>query len=220
MTPADSKRYKIDNIDTFLRVLHSDHRYALAFRNKAEQHITAKLRRKFVKTSPDVVIDAFNNTLVKFLQSKTFRDEGFLDGQPKDGWTAHELATSNLGGYLYRGSANEMILAYRRSKHHLEPAKDGEQQAPGTKRDEANELSDDDPLSDPALAYEHSAMLERMRECLNKLTDKLRATMFLWLDDMNLAEIAERQDIPVATVKSRIHAAQKFVADCTKRGME
>ncbi|KAG1435571.1 hypothetical protein G6F57_021069 [Rhizopus arrhizus] len=80
--------------------MHADPRYALEFRNKAEQHITLKLRKKFFNTTPEGVVDAFNNALMKFLQTRTFKDEGFQHGQPAGGWAAHELAVSKLGGYL------------------------------------------------------------------------------------------------------------------------
>lgn len=221
MTLPTPKRYVINDVDALIRIMHRDHRYALDFRNKAEQHITLKLRKKFFRTSPEVVLDAFNNALMKFLQVKTFRAESFLEGQPADGWTAHELAVSKLGGYLYRGSANEVIMAYRRSKHEVELVDlDDAAQDARAKHDDFNELSDPSLFSDPALAYEHMELIKRMRDCMSKLSDTLRGTMFLYLDDLSMEQIAQRQELQVPTVKSRLHAARKLVIECARKGID
>ncbi len=220
MNTLDSKRYVINNVDALLRILHDDPRYALAFRNKAEQHITLKLRRKFFNTSPEGVVDAFNNALMKFLHTRSFKDEGFQHGQPEGGWTAHELAMSKLGGYLYRGSLHELIQMHRRTRHEVPwtPPEDGG--LDDVAHDTADEADDPSPFADPARAYEHLSVIKRMRECLNKLSDTLRTTMFLYLDDLPMEQIAKQQDLHVPTVKSRLHAARKLVADCTRKGMD
>ncbi|EHK63831.1 RNA polymerase sigma factor [Achromobacter arsenitoxydans] len=221
MNTLDPKRYVINNVDALLRILHADPRYALDFRNKAEQHITLKLRKKFFNASPDGVVDAFNNALMKFLQARTFRDEGFLAGQPAEGWSAHELALGKLGGYLYRGSLHELIQAHRRIRQEVQwkqPAQDD--LLDDNALDEIETLSDPSPFADPARAYEHLSVIRRMRACLDKLSDTLRATMFLYLDETPMEQIARLQDLHVPTVKSRLHAARKLVADCTRKGMD
>jgi len=221
MNTLEPKRYVINNVDALLRIMHADPRYALEFRNKAEQHITLKLRKKFFTTSPDGVIDAFNNALMKFLQTRSFRDEGFLHGQPAGGWAAHELALSKLGGYLYRGSLHELIQAHRRTRHEVQwthPDKDDEQAESAF--GDAEDPGDPSPFADPARAYEHLSVVRRMRDCLNRLSDTLRATMFLYLDETPMDQIARLQDLHVPTVKSRLHAARKLVAECTRKGME
>lgn len=221
MNTLDSKRYVINNVDALLRILHADPRYALAFRNKAEQHITLKLRRKFFNAPPEGVVDAFNNALMKFLQTRSFKDEALLHGQPVGGWTAHELAVSKLGGYLYRGSLHELIQIHRRTRHevHLtgpQGIEEGEDAALG----DARHVADSSEFNDPARAYEHLSIIKRMRDCINKLSDTLRTTMFLYLDDMPMEQIARQQDLHVPTVKSRLHAARKLVTDCTRKGMD
>lgn len=221
MHTLDPKRYVINNVDALLRIMHADPRYALDFRNRAEQHITLKLRKKFFNTSPDGVIDAFNSALMKFLQTRTFRDEGFLHGQPAEGWAAHELALSKLGGYLYRGSLHELIQAHRRTRHEVQWKGSGDDDPQAESAfDEAEDLGDPSPFADPARAYEHLSVVKRMRDCLNKLSDTLRVTMFLYLDEMPMEQIAKLQDLHVPTVKSRLHAARKLVADCTRKGMD
>lgn len=221
MNTLDSKRYVIDNVDALLRILHADPRYALAFRNTAEQHITLKLRRKFFNTPPEGVVDAFNNALMKFLQTRTFKDEALRHGQPEDGWTAQELAFSKLGGYLYRGSLHELIQFHRRTRHELHwTAPDGEDEGDGAVLGDARDVADPSAFADPAHAYEHLSIVKRMRDCLNKLSDTLRATMFLYLDDMPMEQIARQQDLHVPTVKSRLHAARKLVTECTRKGMD
>lgn len=218
MNTLDSKRYVINNVDALLRIMHADPRFALAFRNKAEQHITLKLRRKFFNTPPEGVVDAFNNALMKFLQTRTFKDEGFLHGQPEGGWTAHELAVSQLGGYLYRGSLHELIQLHRRTRHEVQwKGPDDEGESDGVAFDDTPDPS---PFADPAHAYEHLSIVKRMRDCLNKLSDTLRATMFLYLDDVPMEQIARQQDLHVPTVKSRLHAARKLVTECTRKGMD
>jgi len=221
MNTLEPKRYVINNIDALLRIMHADPRYALDFRNKAEQHITLKLRRKFFNTSPDGVLDAFNSALMKFLQTRSFRDEGFLHDQPAAGWAAHELAVSKLGGYLYRGSLHELIQAHRRTRNEVQwkySADDGE--PVGDSQAELDQVGDPSPYADPARAYEHLSVVRRMRECLNRLSDTLRATMYLYLDETPMEQIAKLQDLHVPTVKSRLHAARKLVAECTRKGMD
>lgn len=221
MNTLEPKRYVITNVDALLRIMHADPRYALEFRNKAEQHITLKLRKKFFNTSPEGVVDAFNNALMKFLQTRTFKDEGFQHGQPPGGWAAHELAVSKLGGYLYRGSLHELIQMHRRTRHEVHwsgPNADGD--ADDNVFDDAEDVGDPSPFADPAHAYEHLSVVQRMRDCLNKLSDTLRATMFLYLDEVPMEQIAKQQDLHVPTVKSRLHAARKLVADCTRKGMD
>ncbi|MDH0680985.1 MULTISPECIES: RNA polymerase sigma factor [Achromobacter] len=221
MNTLESKRYVIDNVDALLRIMHADPRYALAFRNKAEQHITLKLRRKFFNTPPEGVVDAFNNALMKFLQTRSFKDEVLLHGQPEGGWTAHELAVSKLGGYLYRGSLHELIQYHRRTRHEVQwagPDDGGDRD--DTAFDDARDVADASPFADPAQAYEHLSVVKRMRDCLNKLSDTLKTTMFLYLDDMPMEQIARQQDLHVPTVKSRLHAARKLVTECTRKGMD
>ncbi len=220
MNTLESKRYVINNVDALLRIMHTDPRYALEFRNKAEQHITLKLRRKFFNAPPEGVVDAFNNALMKFLQTRTFKGEGFLHGQPEGGWTAHELAVSKLGGYLYRGSLHELIQFHRRTRHEVQwtGPEGGEQDDSGF--DDERDVADASPFADPAHAYEHLSVVKRMRDCLNKLTDTLKTTMLLYLDDMPMEQIARQQDLHVPTVKSRLHAARKLVTECTRKGMD
>ncbi|KNY11632.1 RNA polymerase sigma factor [Achromobacter piechaudii] len=221
MNSLEPKRYVINNVDALLRIMHADPRYALEFRNKAEQHITLKLRKKFFNASPEGVVDAFNNALMKFLQTRTFKDEGLQHGQPPGGWAAHELAVSKLGGYLYRGSLHELIQMHRRTRREVPwngPDTDAAQD--DNVFDEAHDVGDPSPFSDPAKAYEHLSVVQRMRDCLNKLSDTLRATMFLYLDEVPMEQIAKQQDLHVPTVKSRLHAARKLVSDCTRKGMD
>ena len=221
MNTLDSKRYVINNVDALLRILHADPRYALAFRNKAEQHITLKLRRKFFNAPPEGVVDAFNNALMKFLQTRSFKDEALLLGQPEGGWTAHELAVSKLGGYLYRGSLHELIQIHRRTRHEVhwtgpQGTEEGEDAALG----DARHVADPSEFNDPARAYEHLSIIKRMRDCINKLSDTLRTTMFLYLDDMTMEQIERQKDLQVTTVKRRLHSALKLVTDCTRKGMD
>lgn len=222
MLTQQPKRHAIRDIDDFIRILHGDPRYALAFRNEAERHITLKLRRKFLRSSSEIVADAFNTALVNFLQTKTFSAQAFLDGQPSQGWSAEELAHSKLGGYLYMGAKNALIQSWRRAgKNEIAFDDEDDQDTTDSAATSINlkNLADTSLFSDPDAAYEHKTMLQRLLDCVGKLSETLRTTMEFFLDDCSMEVISERQGINVATVKSRMHAARKLVVECGRKGV-
>jgi RNA polymerase sigma-70 factor (ECF subfamily) len=59
-------------------------------------------------------------------------------------------------------------------------------------------------------AIEQFGVDQEMRQALNRLSDKLRVVVVLrYFWDMPYAEIADILDIPIGTVKSRLHQALK-----------
>lgn len=209
---SDPKRYVIQNVDALIRIMHADPVYALAFRKRAERLITTKLRGKMVRCPPENVGDAFSSALLKLLQTRSFRDEALREGQPAEGWSAHELAESKLGGYLYRSSYHELIQHYRRTRHEVDINDDDD--------DFINSIEDTSPYSNPATAYERMSLMDRLRHCIERLSDTLRQTMQMYLDEQSMQEIADAQQLHVPTVKSRLHSARQLVADCARKGMD
>jgi len=67
--------------------------------------------------------------------------------------------------------------------------------------------------------YHDKTMLQRLLDCVGKLSETLRTTMEFFLDDCSMEVISERQGINVATVKSRLHAARKLVVECGRKGV-
>lgn len=220
MNQTEPKRYAINSIASLIRVMHADQRFAQAFRNKAEQRITLQLRKKFFKVSSDTVLDAFGTALQNFLCSKTFKDEAFLEGQPSEGWSAEELAGGKVGGYLYRGAFNALVQDYRGTRREI-PFLDQDELDGSGSGISLESLADLDELNDPAARYERESVLARMAHCIARLSATLRGTLDLWMKEaLPMEEIAQRQGLPVSTVKRRLHDARKSVAECARKGME
>lgn len=222
MTQQQPKRHIVNDINDFIRILHEDTRYALAFRNEAERQITLKLRRKYLRSPSDAVADAFSTAFVNFLQAKTVSAQAFLDGQPPQEWSAEELARGKLGGYLYTSAKNALIQSWRKAGKNEVAFHDEDEQ--GSQDGAAfgislESLADTSPFNDPDAAYERKTMLQRLMHCVEKLSDTLRATMEFFLDDHSMEAISERQGVHVSTVKSRLHAARKQVIECGRQGM-
>lgn len=53
---------------------------------------------------------------------------------------------------------------------------------------------------------------DRLHQCLAEIPESHRAPILLhWLEDFNLEEIADIMDLPIGTVKSRIHKAKSIL---------
>jgi RNA polymerase sigma-70 factor, ECF subfamily len=63
---------------------------------------------------------------------------------------------------------------------------------------------------DPARGFEHKEIQQRVQEALNSLgTDDARIILLRDLQDVPYEDVAEMLDIPVGTVKSRLHRARQ-----------
>ncbi len=206
-SPPPVRRYVVDNVAALVQVMHRDRHYALAVRDKAEQQVTLRLRRKFVGTPPELVVDAFNTAFLRFLKTQGFRSEAFLQGQSAEGWSADELVEV-LGGYLYTASLRQLVSMWRVTRREQEI-------------DESSpEIEDPSPRGgDPAWLYEQKQLRERVIACMDKLSETLLGTFRLFLEGVALADIASRLDTQVGTVKSRLDAARKLVINCARKGM-
>ena len=100
------------------------------------------------------------------------------------------VLTANLKTFLYPAVKNLSIAAKRKSVRY---------QSTAAEQDFLKTL--------PALNPDDSAQ-SRLAAALGHLSEEHRETLLLrFVDDLSLAEIAEAMDVPLGTVKSRIHAA-------------
>lgn len=60
--------------------------------------------------------------------------------------------------------------------------------------------------------------MQVLRDCMDALPEKQRIALFwTFFEDEALETVAERQECPVGTVKSRLFNARQSVADCVRR---
>jgi RNA polymerase sigma-70 factor (ECF subfamily) len=68
----------------------------------------------------------------------------------------------------------------------------------------------DDGAVDPAKSFEHKEIQQRVQQALNRLDpDDARIILLRDLQDVPYEDVAEMLDIPVGTVKSRLHRARQ-----------
>jgi RNA polymerase sigma-70 factor (ECF subfamily) len=68
----------------------------------------------------------------------------------------------------------------------------------------------DDGAVDPAKSFEHKEIQQRVQQALNSLApDDARIILLRDLQDVPYEDVAEMLDIPVGTVKSRLHRARQ-----------
>lgn len=83
--------------------------------------------------------------------------------------------------------------------------------------DEAAGLADDAPLADHMLI--DGERVARVHTCIETLDDPQRgAIRSAFLDGYTYAELAERQDVPLGTMKSWIRRGLARLRDCMERG--
>jgi RNA polymerase sigma-70 factor (ECF subfamily) len=105
----------------------------------------------------------------------------------------------SLSPWLHRVAVNLSCNAIKRRRVHLEPIDDVA---------EGNFTSD--PHQSPEAQAERAELQGTMREAINSLPLKHRLVITLhYLQDFSLPEIAYILDLPVGTVKSRLHHARK-----------
>jgi RNA polymerase sigma-70 factor (ECF subfamily) len=135
--------------------------------------------------------DVFQNT---FLQVYVKSDQ-FEDGRPVRPW-------------LYTIATNQAIDAMRKQGRHSTVSLD--RQATQTDDGEVRPLAGMLQGSDdgPDLLTEREERRQRLRGCVDRLPDFLRQVVILaYFQALKYREIAEVLDIPVGTVKSRLHTA-------------
>jgi RNA polymerase sigma-70 factor (ECF subfamily) len=109
----------------------------------------------------------------------------------------------SLSPWLHRVAVNLSCNAIKKRKVRLEPL------------DEIAEVHfTSDPHQSPEAVYERAELRVKMRDAINSLPLKHRIVVTLhYLQDFSLPEIAFILDLPVGTVKSRLHHARKSLRD-------
>jgi len=105
----------------------------------------------------------------------------------------------SLSPWLHRVAVNLSCNAIKRRRVHLEPIDDV-----------AEARFTTDPHQSPEAQVERAELQGTMRDAINGLPLKHRLVITLhYLQDFSLPEIAYILDLPVGTVKSRLHHARK-----------
>ncbi len=77
-------------------------------------------------------------------------------------------------------------------------------------RDTAWHGSRPDPVVDGSCSAEESLLMDRLRAEIERLPEKLRTVLLLCtIEDMDAGTVAQILDVPVGTVRSRLHLARK-----------
>jgi RNA polymerase sigma-70 factor (ECF subfamily) len=115
----------------------------------------------------------------------------------------HITGDGSLSPWLHRIAVNLSCNVLKRRRVHVEPI------------DEVAEaFYTSDPHHSPEAAAERAELQQKMREAINSLPLKHRVVITLhYLQDFSLPEIAYILDLPVGTVKSRLHHARKALKE-------
>ena len=117
---------------------------------------------------------------------------------------------TNLKAWLFRILTNTFINQYRRKAARPET----------TELDDVDEsilyrhMRDVSPGSsspDPEAELIDNMLSSEVKDALEALPDKFRATLLLDVEGFSYKEIAEMLDIPIGTVMSRLHRGRKFL---------
>lgn len=80
-------------------------------------------------------------------------------------------------------------------------------------------VADDAPTPELVVAAAQDA--ERLRACISKLGERQRAAIHLaYFEDLSYLEIAEIEQIPAGTVKSRVFHAKQLLMRCLTKGSD
>lgn len=104
--------------------------------------------------------------------------------------------------WLFRIALNAGISAKRKTRR-MTASVDARREATGL------EPADDDPSNEPSHAMHVSDRQRLVRQALSELSDEFRTALVLKeMDGMSYEEIATVVDVPLGTVRSRIHRAR------------
>jgi RNA polymerase sigma-70 factor (ECF subfamily) len=160
-----------------------------------ERELFSYLRR--LTTEACLAEDVFQNTFLQVHLKRHLYEEG----RPFRPW-------------LYTIATHQAIDALRRNRRHQRPSLDTEHD--GGRFDAATSLLDmiAADKSDPHADAERSERRELVRAAVDALAEHLRVVVVLsYYQGMKYKDIADVLEIPVGTVKSRLHTAVKRLAD-------
>ena len=168
-----------------------------------QRELFSYLRRMLVDAT--LAEDVFQNT---FMQVH-LKQRLYQAGRPFRPW-------------LYTIATHQAIDALRRNRRHRRTSLDTERDAfqDGTPASLLDMLEAQVP--DPHSLAEHNERGELVRGVVDRLADHLRSVVVLsYYQGMKYKEIAQILDIPVGTVKSRLHAAiQRLGKEWQQLGLE
>ncbi|MEM9575772.1 MAG: RNA polymerase sigma factor [Pseudomonadota bacterium] len=112
---------------------------------------------------------------------------------------------SSVKTWLFSIARNKLVDALRkRGKHSYV--------------DEVPEVEDTAP--NPEAAAIAAAERARLHHCLEGLSGPQRSAVRLaFLEDLSYPEVAEIEDVPLGTIKTRIHHAKQALMRCLERGL-
>ncbi|MEM1299515.1 MAG: sigma-70 family RNA polymerase sigma factor [Pseudomonadota bacterium] len=118
----------------------------------------------------------------------------------------------NASGFQQRASVRTWILSIARNK-----TLDHIRKQSRVKLAEPDEtIPDDDPSAETVIGAAQDAA--RVRACVDELSEAHRAAVHLaFFEDMTCAEIAEVEQVPAGTIKTRIYHAKKLIMRCLER---
>lgn len=104
--------------------------------------------------------------------------------------------------WLFRIALNASVSARRKTRRMAASVE--------TRRDESGlEPTDENPASEPSYAMDVADRQRLVRQALAELSDEFRTALVLKeMDGMSYEEIAEVIEVPLGTVRSRIHRAR------------
>ncbi|MEL7278607.1 MAG: RNA polymerase sigma factor [Pseudomonadota bacterium] len=127
----------------------------------------------------------------------------------------HETMLSvwrGASGFQHRSSVLSWILTLARNKtvDHLR------KQSRVSLAEPDETIPDGDPDAETVLGAAQDA--ERVRACVSELPERQRSAVHLaFFQDLTCAQIAEIEDVPEGTVKTRIYHAKKLLMRCLAR---
>lgn len=122
--------------------------------------------------------------------------------------------------WLYTIATNQAIDAQRRNKRHQMVSLD---RKTSSDNEDSGRLGDlmTSGHPDPELLAEEGERREWVRDAINELPEQLRsAVKLIYFEGLKYREAAEVLDVPVGTVKSRLHTAVLRLTEAWKRGAE
>lgn len=163
--------------------------------------------------------DAFGQ-LVERYQNRLFHSLMHLLGSTEDAQDAaqdafvqafEKLATfrgqSQFYSWLFRIAFNTAVSAKRKTRR-MSVSLDGRREMNGM------EPSDVNPSTEPSYALDVSDRQRLVRQALSELSEEFRTALVLKeMDGMSYEEIADVIEVPLGTVRSRIHRARLELRD-------
>lgn len=147
----------------------------------------------------ELAADVFQNTFLQIF----IKIEQYQPGRPARPW-------------LYAITTNQAIDALRRRARRADTRSEGVVggiDESGIRSRDATDLLADPGLSPPEMA-EHGELREQVRAAVDRLPETLRQVVLLaYFQGMRYQEIADVLEIPLGTVKSRLHTAMHRLAE-------